>query len=281
MKRGTIGHGKVARLARVLKLERWGAVGILESLWHAARDYAPAGDIGRFSDADIAFYVGWEGDGDTLVGALLESGWLEGSDQHRLVVHDWRDHCEDAVHMKLARATEVFADGTVPNMSRLGAQERGLCEQKYQCANAARTANARQTHAVHTALPSQSLPTHPLPSPPLPPPSEPPEPEEARVSSVPIGLGGIGIKPAITWNPTSLKNYLLACKVNPKTAAELSVHAGKLDGVDLATEWKRIVADKNRVDKSGTLVGWIEKTVGIERATVGSIIKGLKFGGGA
>ena len=54
MKRGTPDHPKTLELADRLGLERWGAVGLLECLWHFAAHYAKRGDVGRFSDEAIA-----------------------------------------------------------------------------------------------------------------------------------------------------------------------------------------------------------------------------------
>lgn len=65
------------------------AVSILERLWHAAIAGAKRGDIGRYEDDVIAEMVGWMGEPEQLVGMLVESGWLEPCETHRLVVSDW------------------------------------------------------------------------------------------------------------------------------------------------------------------------------------------------
>ena len=54
MKRNTLAHPKVGKLARALEVERWGAIGILESLWCWAGRYAPRGDVGRWDPEDLA-----------------------------------------------------------------------------------------------------------------------------------------------------------------------------------------------------------------------------------
>ena len=59
VKRGTLEHPKLRALAKALEIPRPYAVGILESLWHLTARYAPQGDIGRFSDEEIARWVGW------------------------------------------------------------------------------------------------------------------------------------------------------------------------------------------------------------------------------
>lgn len=67
-------------------------VAILERLWHAATAGAKRGDIGKFDNELIAEECGWMGDADQLIDALVECGFLDVCEQHRLVVHDWDEH---------------------------------------------------------------------------------------------------------------------------------------------------------------------------------------------
>lgn len=108
MKRGTPRHPKTKHLARLLKIKLYSAVGLLEMLWHFVGDFAPAGDIGRVSNADIADGVAWEKDPEVLITALIESRWLDPNQKHRLIVHDWSEHADDAVRKKLKRSSAVF-----------------------------------------------------------------------------------------------------------------------------------------------------------------------------
>jgi hypothetical protein len=78
----------------VLNVEKWGAVGILEGLWHFTARYAPAGDIGRHTDEDIARFLGWSGNAATLVSGLAKAGWIDRCPCHRARVHDWPDHAD-------------------------------------------------------------------------------------------------------------------------------------------------------------------------------------------
>jgi hypothetical protein len=114
VKRGTPEHPKTRRLARRLNLETWGAVGVLESLWHWAAKFARRGDIGRHDDADIAEGIGWRGDPATLIEALIAERWIDANDTYRLVIHDWHIHADDAVKKTLERAGETFATGENP-----------------------------------------------------------------------------------------------------------------------------------------------------------------------
>lgn len=98
MKRGTPSHPKTLALAAALGLKRWGVVGILESLWHFAAQYAKRGDVGRHSDAAIVAAMDWKGDPAALIGILTDCGWLDVCACHRLRVHDWHDHADQAVH---------------------------------------------------------------------------------------------------------------------------------------------------------------------------------------
>lgn len=107
MKRGTPSHPKTAALAELLGLERWGAVGVLESLWHFAGQYARRGDLGRHKNLAIARGIDWRGDADKLVAALVDAGWVDECPCHRLRIHDWKDHADQAV----SRTKDVLGAG--------------------------------------------------------------------------------------------------------------------------------------------------------------------------
>lgn len=88
------------------------AVGILERLWHATIANAIQGNIGKLSDDDIAEAVGWLGDASALVGALVDAGWVDRCEVHRLVVHDWHEHAPDFVRGNLSKHNRKFAIAT-------------------------------------------------------------------------------------------------------------------------------------------------------------------------
>ncbi len=108
MKRGTPRHPKTKALARRLKVAIPHAVGILEMLWHFAGEFAPEGNVGRVSDADIAEAVCWTREPIQLIEALTIEHWLDKDEEYRLIVHDWPDHADDAVRKKLARQRRQF-----------------------------------------------------------------------------------------------------------------------------------------------------------------------------
>lgn len=104
MKRGGPTHPKTFELAERLGVQWPYAVGTLEILFHFTSQYAPEGNIGRFSDKRIAAGLGWRGKPEKLIGALVESGWVDRHATERLAVHDWQDHLDQGTLRKLDRA---------------------------------------------------------------------------------------------------------------------------------------------------------------------------------
>ena len=107
MKRGAYEHSKMKFLGALcggIVLAR----GIVASLWYLAGCETPRGDIGSLSNRRIAAGMGYTGDADELVGWLVESGWLDISPEHRLVIHDWYDHCEEWVRDKVRHSGGSF-----------------------------------------------------------------------------------------------------------------------------------------------------------------------------
>lgn len=100
----------MALLAQRLGVPHYAAVGLLQSLWHAAAEYRPRGDVGAWSDAEFAFHLRWDGDPGKLIAALTETGWTDKHDEHRLVIHDWHEHCEDSVRRRCFRMRTTWAN---------------------------------------------------------------------------------------------------------------------------------------------------------------------------
>jgi hypothetical protein len=117
MKRGTIDHPKTRHLCTLLNIIRPTAVGILECLWHWTAMYAPQGDIGKHSDDAIEEACFWpstkRGKGK-LLAALIAAGWVDKDPGHRLIVHDWDEHADEAVKKRLTRAGIDFVTGKDP-----------------------------------------------------------------------------------------------------------------------------------------------------------------------
>lgn len=124
MARELAAHPRVQRLARRLWVEIYAAAGLVVLLWEWTARHAPAGDVGRHEDLDLADAVGWHGDPAPLVEALLDARWLARDLVYRLIVADWSAEAPDAVHRSLARAGRTFADGAAPKTTRLCRAER-------------------------------------------------------------------------------------------------------------------------------------------------------------
>lgn len=94
---------KFKKLQRLLRISVAECVGHLELLWIATQKNTPQGNIGKFSNEDIAIACCWDGDPDEFVAALVKCNWLDPHDEHRLIVHDWAQHCPSWVTGSLAR----------------------------------------------------------------------------------------------------------------------------------------------------------------------------------
>jgi hypothetical protein len=105
---------KFKRLSRRLAESIRGTVGLLELLWIGTAKNCPEGDIGRFTNEEIAIMCDWDGDPDAMVSALAETGWLDPCSTHRLVVHDWREHAPDYIKGNLAKHGRQFAIAACP-----------------------------------------------------------------------------------------------------------------------------------------------------------------------
>jgi len=116
MKIGTLRSVKFLKLQRRLKLTQWQAVGLLESLWLFTQSNAIYGDIGRFSNEDIAAGIGYHDDPDELIRNLTETGWIDPCETSRLCIHDWQDHCPTWIRGAIAsqEKREVAKDVAKP-----------------------------------------------------------------------------------------------------------------------------------------------------------------------
>lgn len=101
MKRDGFRHLKLRKLARLLGISHAHAVGIAESLWHVTAIWRPRGDIGGMTNEAIAGQMGEAIEPDRLMASLVQAGLLDKCKHHRLVVHDWHEHADVGVRMKL------------------------------------------------------------------------------------------------------------------------------------------------------------------------------------
>jgi hypothetical protein len=112
MKSNTPDLLKFKRLQRRLGVPVAHVCGLLELLWISTAKNAPQGDIGRFTNEEIAIGCYWDGAPDEFVKALVDCGWLDNDPEYRLVVHDWHDHAPRWVHGNLRRYKRNFVSGT-------------------------------------------------------------------------------------------------------------------------------------------------------------------------
>jgi hypothetical protein len=122
---------------------------------------SPQGDIGKLSNQDISDAIAWNGSEEKLVEALINAKWFDKDPTYRLIVHDWHEHCDDSVHMRLARLGLLFANGTKPKTTRLSVTEREKAEAIYstlcaQHAHAKRMPSAEKSMPFESGLPYAS-----------------------------------------------------------------------------------------------------------------------------
>lgn len=106
--RAVIDHPKFAALKARLGTTRGATLGYLEAVWHFTGRFTPHGNLGKYSDAEIEGWVEWDGEQGALIGALVACRWIDADDVHRLVVHDWRKHCDDATKLAVKRSKMPF-----------------------------------------------------------------------------------------------------------------------------------------------------------------------------
>jgi hypothetical protein len=234
MKRGTTEHPKMKKFARLIKMPVFAAVGIMEMLWHWTAKFAPAGDIGRFDDADIAEAVAWPSDRttDELIQAMIGSGWVERMDgESRLYIHDWHEHADDTVNMSLARDTKFFANGVMPKLSRLSNDEKRRIEDAFKALAESGQAHKCTFMCTECASKRTALALAlPKPPPPLSPTGGGEEGRKvlnqgARAIAERIGVTGEGLDIAATF-PSARAVQVLAevDEVKPKSRPGLFLH---------------------------------------------------------
>lgn len=178
MKHGTITHPKTIRLSALLAVPLLHAVGILHALWEWAADACPDGSIPFDSSEQLEQAVRYDGPRGGLLDSLIIAqlvDMMRARSAHgartTYTIHDWPEHCEYNVHNKLARAHKHFANGQVPNLTRLTKDERNACQAFYD-SHPKRAPNARRTLGTSTRACAVLAP--PRPAPPVP--DNPPTP---------------------------------------------------------------------------------------------------------
>jgi len=158
MKRGTIRHPKLLHLASLLRMPPYAALGLLEALLDWTFDFAREGDVGRHGNRAIAVGVGWDGDPERLVAALVTARWLDRCATHRLVVHGLAEHAPETWKRLMARHGKAFAVPVPVSTESIDNVE--------PCVDIDRTACAAPAPAPDLSLPSvtQGAATSPRPT---------------------------------------------------------------------------------------------------------------------
>ncbi|MFO0904266.1 MAG: hypothetical protein U0939_14785 [Pirellulales bacterium] len=117
VKRTGFDHPKVRRLAGLLGIRLFEAIGLLECLWHFTARHAICGDVGKWSDDEIAVAIDWPIDRvSELIDALVSARLVDPCPVHRLVIHDWQDHADDSTRKTIKKHgwNFVVPVGTTP-----------------------------------------------------------------------------------------------------------------------------------------------------------------------
>lgn len=110
MKTGTMQKVKFKTLMRRLGLSLKETIGTLELLWASTLTNAPDGAIGAIlDDEQIAAECDWNGEPDVLIQGLVGTGWLDACPVHRLIVHDWEEHCPAYLRGNFSSQQRSFA----------------------------------------------------------------------------------------------------------------------------------------------------------------------------
>lgn len=123
MKTGTLDKVKFMGFKSALGVPRYVAMGLLEGLWYMTAMNAQEGDIGRFSNKEIAGWLEWPGDPDELIEALTESGFLDRSKKYRLLIHHWPEHCPNHIRNNFKRWKKAFAQDDPEETPKENAKE--------------------------------------------------------------------------------------------------------------------------------------------------------------
>ena len=67
--------------------------------------------------------MGYDGDADELVAALVDCHWLDRHEVYRLVVHDWHDHAPNYLRGNLARHGRPFVTQLAVQLAKQAAKE--------------------------------------------------------------------------------------------------------------------------------------------------------------
>jgi hypothetical protein len=100
-------HPKLFRLMRLMELDSDHAIAALLRFWWWCLDYAPDGDLRRYSSTELGAAAGFSGDqADLFPVAMLRAGFLDETPYFR--VHDWWDYAGPLFRAKHKRQPQVW-----------------------------------------------------------------------------------------------------------------------------------------------------------------------------
>jgi hypothetical protein len=140
-------HPKTIRLADILGIQLPTAIGMMHGLWWWALSYAQDGDITDYAPSLIAKAMMWDGDPDQLIQALVDcgrkghTGFLEMTDDGRLLIHDWYDYAGKLIEKRKEDAER-----------KRSKRQQSECPQDVQ-----RTSNGHPTPVAGT-VPNRTVP---------------------------------------------------------------------------------------------------------------------------
>lgn len=171
-----VSHVKIIRLARQLGTVPGVAVGLMETFWQWIAEHREDGGLSLmdFEDAVDAggFLSMWPAEQilAAMSNAERECVLIDRLEDGRLYVHNWHEHANDSVKLRLARAGRYFANGLKPSISKLSKEERERIDALYE--HTEKQESEQQAHDVRT----ESAPPKPKPIP-EPKPEDPPTPQ--------------------------------------------------------------------------------------------------------
>ncbi|HAA73277.1 MAG TPA: hypothetical protein DCE55_29315 [Planctomycetaceae bacterium] len=200
MKAGTHDHLKMRRFMRLTGVRLCIAVGTLELLWTLAVQSADEGDVGKYTNEEIADYCDWVGEADDLIDALIKCRLLdEVEDERRLVIHDWLDHCPSFIKERVIKRRQRAAKKLKADSNGGGEMSTGndhLSGDSWTTTPSVhdqpdkRTDSAdKRANVPSLPIPSHSIPSHSIQSPgPGPGPDSVPVQGEVRQEEIPASL---------------------------------------------------------------------------------------------
>lgn len=131
----------------------------MELLWHFAARYCPQGDIGKFTDEQIASACDFVETKNTSIQKLMDSlvlaKWLDRNEKCRLLIHGWSEHADEAVNKFLLRNGLTYADGAKPRGTKSRHVETSQDISRRKTENGGQVFPAIAIANCHSQLPSK------------------------------------------------------------------------------------------------------------------------------